>query len=166
MSKHVLANVARTSNISRWRSCAARSSRGQSDVELALLLPVLVLILLGTIDFGRLFWMYESVLNAAHEGALYGAHNPCDTAGIQSQVTSQDTSLGISTGSISVAWYDPSGTTIATCDSTVPTVSSNQRDTIEVKITNYPFKPITPVISNIIGSTFNINVKVRAGVLA
>jgi len=46
--------------------------RGQSVVEFALILPVLLLILLGTIDFGRLYYSYVTVANAARVGAEYG----------------------------------------------------------------------------------------------
>lgn len=46
-----------------------RSERGQAIVELALTLPLLLLILLGVFDFGLLFQQYEVVTNAAREGA-------------------------------------------------------------------------------------------------
>ncbi len=46
--------------------------RGQGMVEFALVLPVLILILMGTIDFGRLYYQYVSVNNAARVGAEYG----------------------------------------------------------------------------------------------
>ena len=48
-------------------------SRGESVVEFALVLPILLLLLAATIDFGRLFYLYVAVNNAAKEGALYGA---------------------------------------------------------------------------------------------
>ncbi len=56
-------------------------SRGQSVVEFALVLPILLLLLAATVDFGRLFYAYVAVENAAKEGALYGARSPlCDDA--------------------------------------------------------------------------------------
>jgi len=56
-----------------------KRSRGQSVVEFALVLPILLLLLAATIDFGRLFYLYVAVNNAAKEGALYGARSPlCD----------------------------------------------------------------------------------------
>jgi Flp pilus assembly protein TadG len=42
---------------------------GQAIVELALTLPLLMLILLGVFDFGLMFQQYEVVTNAAREGA-------------------------------------------------------------------------------------------------
>jgi Flp pilus assembly protein TadG len=39
-------------------------------VELALFLPVLIVIVMGALDFGRVFFAYTSVANAAREGAM------------------------------------------------------------------------------------------------
>jgi Flp pilus assembly protein TadG len=46
-----------------------RPERGQAIVELALTLPLLLLIVLGIFDFGLMFQRYEVVTNAAREGA-------------------------------------------------------------------------------------------------
>lgn len=51
-------------------------SRGQSIVEFALILPVLVLLLLVTLDFGRLFMSYITLTNTTRIAANYGATNP------------------------------------------------------------------------------------------
>jgi Flp pilus assembly protein TadG len=46
------------------------NERGQALVELTLLLPLLVLLVFGALDFGRLFFAYGAVANAAREGAI------------------------------------------------------------------------------------------------
>ncbi|NHM27272.1 pilus assembly protein [Desulfofundulus sp. TPOSR] len=46
-----------------------RSQKGQAMVELALLLPVLLLILGGIIEFGRIFHAYLVITGASREGA-------------------------------------------------------------------------------------------------
>jgi Flp pilus assembly protein TadG len=46
--------------------------RGQAIIELALTLPLLLVIVLGIFDFGFLFQRYEVVTNAAREGARVG----------------------------------------------------------------------------------------------
>ena len=52
---------------------ARRSNqRGQAVIELALTLPLLLLVVFGIIDFGFMFQRYESVTNAAREGARLG----------------------------------------------------------------------------------------------
>jgi hypothetical protein len=57
----------------------ARSEAGQSLVELALALPVLLLLLLVLADFGRAFYYTTILTNAAREGAAYLATNPSET---------------------------------------------------------------------------------------
>jgi len=64
-------------------------SRGQSLVEFALVLPVLLLLALGTIDYGRVYFDYISVTNAARNGAVYASTGPdaaADTESIRSAV--------------------------------------------------------------------------------
>ena len=48
------------------------SESGQSIIELALTLPLLLVIVLGVFDFGFLFQRYEVVTNAAREGSRVG----------------------------------------------------------------------------------------------
>lgn len=47
----------------------ARSERGASAVEFAIVLPVLFLIIAGIVDFGRYFFFQIQLSNAAREGA-------------------------------------------------------------------------------------------------
>ena len=62
-----------------------RSERGQSLVELAVTLPILVLLLLGTIDFGMAIFSYSMLRDAAQEGAFYGSFNPTSKAEIENR---------------------------------------------------------------------------------
>jgi Flp pilus assembly protein TadG len=56
----------------RWSGNPARE-RGAAAVEFALLLPVLLLIIFGTIDFGRAFNAQITLTQAAREGARLAA---------------------------------------------------------------------------------------------
>lgn len=47
----------------------SRSERGAVLVEAAVALPLLLLVVMGIVDFGRLFQRYEVLTNAAREGA-------------------------------------------------------------------------------------------------
>ena len=51
------------------------AARGQSYVELAFALPVLAVILVVAADFGRLFYTYLGVINAARAAAQYGSNS-------------------------------------------------------------------------------------------
>jgi hypothetical protein len=48
-----------------------RAERGQSLVELAMILPVLVLLLMGIFDLGRVVWANDTITNAAREAARW-----------------------------------------------------------------------------------------------
>lgn len=50
----------------------SRHNLGQSLVELALLLPALLLLAVVTLDLGRGIYYYSAIYNAAREGARYG----------------------------------------------------------------------------------------------
>ena len=73
--------------------CSAQE--GQSLVELALLLPILLLIMTGVLDLGRAFHAYITVVNAAREGARYGAFHPTDSLGIRDRVEQEAAGSGI-----------------------------------------------------------------------
>jgi hypothetical protein len=60
-----------------------RAREGQSIAELALLLPLLMMILVGCLDVGRAFSVWVVLNNATREGARYASLIPYDTAGIE-----------------------------------------------------------------------------------
>jgi len=62
-----------------------RSERGQSLVELAITLPILILLLLGTLDFGMAIFSYSMLRDSAQEGAFYGSFNPTNSAEIENR---------------------------------------------------------------------------------
>ncbi|HIC96766.1 TPA: pilus assembly protein [Candidatus Bipolaricaulota bacterium] len=72
-----------------------KSSRGQNLVELALLLPILLLILAGMVDLGRGVHAYTIITNAAREGARYGSMHPDEIAFIQARAISEAEGSGI-----------------------------------------------------------------------
>ena len=51
----------------------AHARRGAALVEMGVILPVLVLIAFGCVDFGRFVYAYAAVTNAAEEGAAFGS---------------------------------------------------------------------------------------------
>ncbi len=63
-----------------------RRERGQGLVEFAISVPFMLLILLGTIDVGRVFFNVIEMRQAAVEGATYGSRKPTDTASITAAV--------------------------------------------------------------------------------
>ena len=72
-----------------------RCLSGQSLVEFALTLPLLLLILLGAIDLGRVFNTYVAITNASREGARYGVSNPTDDPNIKTRVKQEAVGSGV-----------------------------------------------------------------------
>ena len=69
-------------------------------MELAVALPVLAILLVGTIDFGRVFRLAMIVQNAARAGALFGAQSSANAANTPGMRTARDnvlTANGLST---------------------------------------------------------------------
>jgi len=75
-----------------------KNERGQSLVELAISILILVYLLSGAVEFGIAFFQFVQLRDAAQEGALYGSLHPDDTAGIIARVQGQsDTPIDLTT---------------------------------------------------------------------
>ncbi len=81
--------------MSRVRRGKGRASPGQSLVELALVLMILVLILAGLADLGRVLNAYIIITNAAREGARYGCGYPADVDGIRAHAIAEAAGSGV-----------------------------------------------------------------------
>jgi Flp pilus assembly protein TadG len=97
-----------------------KKRKGQSLVELALAMPLLCLLLLGTIDLGRLYFTYIDLKAAVRNGAGYGTLRPIDTAGMQSRVLN----AGVPANTIATATCTGSCTTVDGTGTVVVTASS------------------------------------------
>jgi Flp pilus assembly protein TadG len=78
------------------REVAQSCARGNSVVEMALVLPVMIGLLLGVMDFGRAFYSAMAVTHAATVGAQYGAQSvekSLDYAGMQSAAAAAATDI-------------------------------------------------------------------------
>lgn len=71
--------------------------RGQSLIEFALILPILLIIVVILADMGRAIAAHVALSNAAREGARYAAMHPEDIAGIRNRVILEynNTSLSV-----------------------------------------------------------------------
>jgi Flp pilus assembly protein TadG len=73
-----------------------RCTRGSAAVELAVSLPLLAVVLLGTIDFGRLFYRTMAVTHATRAGAQYGGQSvgmAADHTGMETAATNAATDI-------------------------------------------------------------------------
>lgn len=66
---------------------------GQSLIELALALPLLLILLLGIVDGGRAYYFAGVIANAAREGANYAARDDTATRAQVTQRVCDETAL-------------------------------------------------------------------------
>jgi Flp pilus assembly protein TadG len=59
----------------RHNRLKARTKRGTAAIEYAIILPVLLLLLLGIMDLGRLMWIYTGLNRGVEAAARCGAVN-------------------------------------------------------------------------------------------
>ncbi len=63
-----------------------RETYGQDLVEMALILPLLLALLFGIVEFGVAVWRYNTVANAAREGARAGVVDECSADAVRDGV--------------------------------------------------------------------------------
>jgi Flp pilus assembly protein TadG len=146
-----------------------RDGRGQGLVEFALVFPLIILIIFGIFDLGRAVYAYNTLANAARQGARVAAVNqavnktaPNSTLcqenmpvedvsnpdwSIKACAAQSAVSLGVQTSDVTVSYSSPSTSTL-TC--TAP--SALDLGCIATVTVAYTWTPMTPVISNILGS--------------
>ncbi len=71
------------------------NERGAALVEMALVLGLLLLLVMGIVDLGRAYNNYIIIINASREGARYASRYPNDGSGIISATRSEATNSGI-----------------------------------------------------------------------
>jgi len=129
-----------------------KSERGQSLVELAISITVLVFLLSGAVEFGMMFFQYIQLRDAAQEGALYGSLLPADASGIDARVRGASTSpVNLATPysdpvgvKVDIEYFEGSTTTAKAGSAVCP------GDGIKVTVT-YKHKIFMPFIAPITG---------------
>ena len=110
-------------------------SDGAAMVEFAIIAPLLFLLIFGIIDFGRVFFLYNNLTNAAREGARLGAVLDPTTQTVSQRSNTIRTAVK--------ARINSPAAVVAACSVAVsfPGVSPGQ--TALVKIIAFPFQPVT-----------------------
>jgi Flp pilus assembly protein TadG len=127
--------------------------KGQSMVELALMITILMVLLAGTVDLGRAFFTWLAMRDAAQEGASYGTIEPTDNAELRDRVW--DNLEQVVTDPINDISVNPT-----------VTGGSCMGGTIQVDVV-YPDFPLTmPFLGTILGSqTITITATVQDTIL-
>jgi Flp pilus assembly protein TadG len=120
------------------------SRRGQALTEAVVVMPLLVLLIMGAVDVGRLLFASVALEEAAQEGALFAAYNPADDGPIEARVLASSTAEEVQDATV-----------------TVDCVATPAPGTVEVTVeVDYPL--ITPVVSALLGSPVTLSATVVA----
>jgi len=130
------------------------AEKGQSLVELALTLLIILTLLAGAVDLGMAFFSFVALRDAAQEGALYGSVAPIIDTNLNRRYDTGEplntvliVSRVRSSSSTPVDLSDISKVTVSVTTSTTPCAGGS----ITVSVTyNYPLT--MPLIGAIIGS--------------
>lgn len=117
---------------------------GQSALEFALVLPVLLLVVCGILDFGWMFYNKLSVENGCREGARYACVNSSVTD-IETLV--KDKVLANIPGSLK----DDTEVTVTFTDTTNPTLGD-----VKVQV-SAQVQTLTPVLGTVYGNSMGIS---------
>ena len=120
-----------------------RSERGAALVEFALVVPLLMLMMCATIDFGLAVYTLNNLTAAAREGGRYGA------ALDQSAWTSNSAPTLVRDRVYRYIVGMNNGLTAVQTQALI-SVSKDANQDITVQITGYPYKPVTP-LSTLLG---------------
>jgi Flp pilus assembly protein TadG len=128
-----------------------RRRRGQALVEFALIIPLFLLLLVGIFDLGRAVFAYNTLTNAAREGARIAIVNQ-DEPSIVQRAKDQTAIVELNDPSIEIDFYEvnPDGTP----NTAIPCIDVGCLAVVSFQATYFP---ITPFVSNILfrnGVTF------------
>ncbi len=98
---------------------------GSSLIELALITPLLLLFLVGSVDLGRACYAAIEVAAAANAGAAYGTQKPTDTAGMQKAALLDGADLNGLSSMASWGCECSDGTSPSSSCTTKPSCSTN-----------------------------------------
>jgi Flp pilus assembly protein TadG len=141
---------------------ARHPARGQSLVEFALVFPIIVLVIAAFVEVGRAVFAYNTIANAARQGARVAAVNQledvtdCDGTrpvedpyephwSIRGCAITAANTLGITTDNVTVEYETPSDTELD-CDPTLHV------GCIAVITVTYDYSVSTPFVNMLIGS--------------
>jgi hypothetical protein len=144
------------SRLRRPKGIRSRGIRGQALVEFALVIPIFLLVMIALFDLGRAVFAYNTLTNAAREGARMAIVNQYEPT-IRSRAKSQTAIVELDDPSVTVEFrqVNADGTPDMSDEGKVGCPAVGCLAIVSFEATYYP---ITPIISNILfgsGVTFS-----------
>lgn len=138
-----------------------RREKGSQIVELAIALPVMLILLAGATEFARFFYTYSTLTNAVRAGARHACKWKVDEPW-----TFPETSKLVVYGDYSDTSKGPilPGLTTSNVVITANGPSENNIDSVTVKIVNYKYQPLFDLgkMTGISALSLNININASA----
>jgi Flp pilus assembly protein TadG len=137
-----------------------KNCRGTALIEFALVLPLLVVLVFGTIDGARIFATWNRVKNAAHEGASFAQFHPTQQAQVGSSCANPNnvTARARAEGSDLAVTVSPALTPLCQTMTASSAIQPGQTVTVTASV---PFSFITPLAGALWGNpTVRASVKV------
>jgi len=134
----------------------------QSAVEFALVLPLLLLVIFGMMEMGRLVFIYTTVLNASREAARYGAatgkvggdYQYKDCAGIAAAAVRVGFLSNITAGNVTISFdQGPGSADTSSCPPPDNWVTTGTRVVVNVSTNFSPIVPLVPLKPLTVSST-------------
>ncbi len=105
--------------------CTRHRSLGQSAIELALLLPFLLLLTAGIVDIAHAYQNYMLLTNATYAAARYGTLHPTDAAGVEARLRGSLAGTSLNITSVDVNAPGSLEPLVIHVEAEVPTVLGN-----------------------------------------
>lgn len=153
-----------TLNLLRFRSSRNRHSRGQALVEFALVLPLLVLILTGVMQFGLLFWAQITLTQIARDTGRWAvSQEACSSAtvNIASQanaIAAKSTLFGWGASNPLVISAGPTWTDVTPGGAATPCPPDDNRDIFNI---TFELEHDVPVFLPGFGNTWTLHSEVQ-----
>jgi Flp pilus assembly protein TadG len=101
-----------------WSGSFHRGRRGGSALELMLLMPILLMLTLGVVDYGYYFFLKSTLQGAAQAGARAAAPASATDTSVTAVISNILTASGLSSSNYTIT-YSPTDITTAAVGSTV-----------------------------------------------
>ena len=125
---------------------ARKRRSGVAAIEMALLLPLLLTLVFGMIEYGSLFWRAQQVANAARNGARRGIMAGATASNVTTAVDQTMLASGMGTTNYTVVLTPANPASLASGGSFTVKVTVPY---VDIKLTGFPVPTPTQVVRSV-----------------